>query len=145
MTRAQRWLLLAAGHTCVGIALAGAVLPLVPSTPFLLLAAACYVRSSEERYRWLTEHPVMGAMIRDFRGGNGIGWRTRITLIVLTWTWAASIAWRTKAWQNTKIGIPLAVFALVMTVILCLFRRPKPTSNRSESVADDAPDPVSGT
>jgi len=125
MTQAQRWLLLGAGHACVGIAVAGAVLPFVPSTPFLLLAAACYVRSSEERYRWLTEHPVMGAMIRDFRGNQGIGWQTRITLIVLTWAWAGGIAWRTQAWKNPKVGIPLAAFALAMSGVLCLIKRPK--------------------
>ncbi|MBV1931158.1 MAG: DUF454 family protein, partial [Porticoccaceae bacterium] len=53
-----RVLLLTAGSVSVVLGVVGIVLPLLPTTPFLLLAAACYVRSSNKFYTWLVSHPV---------------------------------------------------------------------------------------
>ncbi|MFM7320109.1 MAG: YbaN family protein [Armatimonadota bacterium] len=96
---APRWIHTASGHLCLGVALAGIVLP-VPSTPFLLAAAACYLRGSEKHHRWLMEHSVMGPMIRDVRAPEGPSTRTRAALCVAALASAGSIAWRTRAWDT---------------------------------------------
>ncbi|TFG48113.1 MAG: DUF454 domain-containing protein, partial [Gemmatimonadales bacterium] len=62
-----RFWLLAAGHVSVGLAILGAFLPLLPTTPFLLLAAACYVRASARFYNWLLNTETFGPMIRNWR------------------------------------------------------------------------------
>lgn len=114
MQRPRRLFFLAAGHLFLGIALAGIVLP-IPSTPFLLLAAACYLRGSEERHRWLIEHPVMGPMIRDIQERRGLTLRSRIVLLTLVWVWAGSVAWRVDALSRPGIALALLTAALVGT------------------------------
>lgn len=63
---ARLWFL-AGGHLAVGLAVLGVVLPLLPTTPFLLLAAACYARGSVRFYNWLHNTRTFGPMIRNWR------------------------------------------------------------------------------
>ena len=67
-----RYLLLAVGWLSVALGVAGIFLPLLPTTPFLLLAAACFMRSSQRFYDWLVSHPRLGPWIGDYLEGNGI-------------------------------------------------------------------------
>ena len=62
-----RFWLLAVGHVSVGLAVLGAFLPLLPTTPFLLLAAACYIRASARFYNWLLNTETFGPIIRNWR------------------------------------------------------------------------------
>lgn len=68
----RRYFYLTSGFLMVGLGVAGALLPLVPTTPFLLLAAYCFARSSPRRYHWLVEHRVFGPYIRAFREKRGL-------------------------------------------------------------------------
>jgi uncharacterized membrane protein YbaN (DUF454 family) len=54
------------GHACLGVGLLGIAIPLLPTTPFVLLAAACYVRGSQRFYTYLSTHHVFGTVIRDW-------------------------------------------------------------------------------
>lgn len=69
----MRALWLICGLTSVGLALVGAVLPLVPTVPFLLLAAFCFARSSERLHAWLLDHPRFGPPIADWTERGAIG------------------------------------------------------------------------
>jgi len=64
--RHHRWILIALGTLFVGLGVIGIVLPLVPTTPFLLLAAACYARSSERLHGLLLKNPTFGPLIRNW-------------------------------------------------------------------------------
>jgi uncharacterized membrane protein YbaN (DUF454 family) len=69
----------------VGLAAAGVVLPLLPTTPFLLLAAACFARSSDRAHRWLHNNRVFGRYLADYREHRGATLGTKVTAISLVW------------------------------------------------------------
>lgn len=73
------------GTLCVALAILGMILPVLPTTPFLLLAAFCYARSSERFYRWLMTNRWFGAYIRNYREGRGIPLKQKVLTIVLLW------------------------------------------------------------
>ena len=59
--------------------------PLLPTIPFLLLAAACYARSSERFYHWLLNNRWFGSYIRNYREGKGVPLKVKIFTIALLW------------------------------------------------------------
>lgn len=80
-TALARALWVGLGWLCVAIGAVGVVVPGLPTTPFLVLAAACFVRGSTRLYARLIEHPRFGPLIRDFRAGHGIPARVKVTAI----------------------------------------------------------------
>lgn len=95
-----RPVLLAAGWVCVVVGVTALVLPVVPTTPFLLVAAACFARSSKRFYDWLLAHRWFGPPIRNYREKGGMTRRQKTvalavfwpaivgSLIVAGWVWA---------------------------------------------------------
>lgn len=79
----MRTLLVILGFFFVGLGAIGAVLPVLPTTPFLLLAAACFARSSPRFYAWLLANPVFGPLIRDWRQHRTIPKRAKVTAILM--------------------------------------------------------------
>ena len=63
----------------------GIFLPLLPTTPFLLLTAALYVRSSPRLYNWLLHQKYLGNYIRNFRENKAIPLRAKVISLVLMW------------------------------------------------------------
>ena len=63
----------------------GIFLPVLPTTPFLLLSAALYVRSSEKLYQWLINQKYLGTYIRNFREHHAIPLRAKIISITMIW------------------------------------------------------------
>lgn len=85
MNSAKKALLVAAGSICIVLAVLGVFLPLLPTTPFLLLASACYVRSSERLHGWLMGNRLLGGYIRGFKERRGITIRAKVTTVALLW------------------------------------------------------------
>lgn len=83
--RLVRYLLVAVGWASVGLGVIGIFLPVLPTTPFLLLAAACFARSSPRFYNWLVNHKRLGPWIRDYLAGNGIPLKGKVYAIGLMW------------------------------------------------------------
>ena len=77
-----KWLLMSLGVLAMVVGLIGVVVPLLPTTPFLLLAAACFVRSSDTMYGWLTSNRLFGGFIRDYREQRGVSARAKIMALV---------------------------------------------------------------
>lgn len=67
-----RPLFVAGGLLCLGLAVLGLFLPLLPATPFLLLAAACFARSSERLHTWMLRHRHFGSLLRDWEAHRAI-------------------------------------------------------------------------
>lgn len=87
-----RVVLLALGFVFVGLATLGVVLPILPTTPFLLLAAACFAKSSHRFYRVLLENRIFGPLIRDWREHRAIPLRAKVVAIAVMLTVMASTA-----------------------------------------------------
>ena len=83
--RSVRYTLLAIGWLSVLLGVIGIFVPVLPTTPFLLLAAACFVRSSRRFYLWLVNHKHLGPWIRDCLEGNGIPLKGKVYAICLMW------------------------------------------------------------
>ena len=80
-----RYVLLVIGWLSVTLGIIGIFLPVLPTTPFLLLAAACFVRSSRRSYDWLVTHPRLGPWFRDYLEGNGIPLKGKVYAIATMW------------------------------------------------------------
>ncbi len=81
----RRTLLIISGFILVGIGAVGVVVPVLPTTPFLLLAAACFARSSKRFHDWLYNHRILGPYIRSYREGKGISIKAKASVIALLW------------------------------------------------------------
>ena len=107
-------LLVTCGTLFVALGVVGIFLPLVPTTVFLLLAAACYARSSERFHQKLLNHRWLGAYIRNYREGRGMSSREKTVTIGLLWIgMGATMIWSVNAWWLRAI---LALIAISVSV-----------------------------
>lgn len=107
-----------AGTVALVLGIIGIVLPLLPTTPFLLLASACYIRGSERLHRRLMEHRTLGPYIHAFRSGEGISLKTKLIALLFLWTSLAYSAWMAPypwVWLILLFpGVGVTVFLLRM-------------------------------
>jgi uncharacterized membrane protein YbaN (DUF454 family) len=108
------------GHASMAMAFAGIFVPLLPTTPFVLLAAACYSRGSERFHTWLHEHPRFGPMIHSWRKHRALGLRTKIVAVI---TVVASITW-----SAIRLNAPWNVAALLIGAAVLTFLLSRPTA-----------------
>jgi uncharacterized membrane protein YbaN (DUF454 family) len=118
MTHARRIILVFVGTLSLGLGVLGIFLPLLPTTPFLLLAAACYARSSPRFYHWLVHHHWLGGYIRDYRENHAIRLRAKVSAITLLWlTIGISIILVDPLWLKLLLGgIGIAVTAHLLSL-----------------------------
>jgi hypothetical protein len=81
----SRWALITTGTFFLGLGIVGIFLPLLPTTPFLLLAAACYARSSKRFYNFLLNNKWFGNYIKNYRERKGIPLKIKILSISFLW------------------------------------------------------------
>jgi uncharacterized membrane protein YbaN (DUF454 family) len=81
----KKALLVSAGTICLSLGVIGIVLPILPTTPFLLLAAACYLRSSERLHKWLLNNRWCGEYIKNYQQGKGVPLKTKIAALTILW------------------------------------------------------------
>ena len=78
-------LLITLGTFFVGVGIVGIFIPVLPTTPFLLISAALYAKSSTRFYNWLINNRIFGQYIKNYREGKGIPLRLKIITITLLW------------------------------------------------------------
>jgi uncharacterized membrane protein YbaN (DUF454 family) len=119
---ARLWkaLLIVCGTLCVALGVIGIFLPLMPTTVFLLLAAACYARSSERFYLKLINNRVLGRYIRSSREGRGLRRRDKAVTLSLLWIGIAA----TAIWSTDAAWLRLLLLAIAIGVTVHVARLP---------------------
>ena len=101
-----------AGTFFVILAAIGVVLPILPTTPFLLLAAACYIKGSERMHFWLNNNRIFGSYLRNYREGRGISAKGKIFTLCLLWVtmlYAVLFLTSTLVYQIVMLIVPSGV------------------------------------
>lgn len=93
------------GWLCVALGIIGIILPLMPTTVFLILASVCFSRGSPQYKAWLLNHPRFGHYIRDYQAGRGIPKKCKVIAILMIWS---------------SIGISAALFVSALWLKLLL-------------------------
>jgi uncharacterized protein len=113
-------LLVVLGFISLTLGVIGIVIPLLPTTPFLLLAAACFLKGSDRVYQWLMNHKLFGEYIRNFREHKAIPLRTKIFAISLLWiTILFSIFYVV---ESIYLRLLLAAIAIAVTAHILNFK-----------------------
>lgn len=83
--RVKRVIYLIIGTIALALGALGLFLPVLPTTPFVILAAACYLRSSKRMHAWILQSNLFGEMIKNYQEGKGLKRDTKIRALVLMW------------------------------------------------------------
>ena len=147
MNKIRQIVLTACGTLCVALGVMGMFLPILPTTPFLLLAAVCYARSSRRFYDLLLTNRWCGDYIRNYREGRGIPRQQKVLTIALLWlTIGASALFAVSLWW-----VRLLLFGIATGVTIHLLRiktftpTPIPPSTRDSDAPVQLamiPDPI---
>ncbi len=109
-----RAFLLSCGWIFTVLAFLGAILPLVPTTPFLLVAAACFYRSSDRFYKWIMFNKIFGHYLMDYKAGKGIPMHVKVMALVFTWASTMVSAFFFVPWLWLKILLVMISVAITI-------------------------------
>ncbi len=119
--RRWRWAWNTGGAIFLAAGLVGVAVPVLPTTPFLLLATACFLRGSERMHSWMLNNRWFGDYLRRYREGRGIPLRTKLGAIALLWTTIGLSA--TLAVEHWAVRLGLLLIAAAVTVHIALIGR----------------------
>ncbi len=125
--RTAKFLWNAAGTFFLFLGIVGIAVPLLPTTPFLLLAASCYLRGSARMYKWLMTNKYFGEYLKDYRDGRGMPLKVKVGTVSLLWaviTFSAIFATSTLI-----VRIVLFVVAMGVTIHIVTLKTKKGTSS----------------
>ncbi len=115
----KRFMFYFIGSFTFTLGIIGVFLPILPTTPFLLISAACFFRSSPRAYQWLINNRFFGTILRDYRNGYGISKKYKyITLLILWFTITVSIVSIAILW----VRILLILIALLVSTHIILIK-----------------------
>lgn len=116
VTGLRRWLCIAAGLVCVGLGIIGAFVPVLPTTPFLLLASWAFVRSEPRLHRWLLALPGCGPLVREWEERRTVSrGAKRAAYITVTVAIGLSLAFGNLSgpWMALLLGLGLVGLTVV--------------------------------
>lgn len=107
------------GFLFVGVAVLGVILPLLPTTPFVLLAAACFARSSEKWHGWMLANDTFGPMIRNWEKNRCISCRVKLIAIAsMVFVGGYSIFYAVESTQLRLVGGFFVLLGLVTVSVI---------------------------
>jgi len=130
-------LLLGCGWLCVALGIIGIFLPLLPTTPFLLLASACFMRGSPRLSRWLHQHPYFGPILQNWHQNGAVSLtvkrRANITMVL---SFLLSIYFVPLLWHKVML-VAIASLLLIWFNRLPVIDNPPPLSNTANTPVSD--------
>jgi uncharacterized membrane protein YbaN (DUF454 family) len=127
-SHAERLMLIVIGWLSVTLGVIGIFLPVLPTTPFLLLAAACFARSSPRFYSWLINHRYLGPYLRLYMSGKGIPRKAKIGIVVVLWLTILPSALLVVPW----LWLTILLLLIAAAVTIYIARLPEPVVVRLE-------------
>jgi uncharacterized membrane protein YbaN (DUF454 family) len=116
-----RMLWFIAGTICLILGTIGILLPILPTTPFLLAAAACYYKSSERMHRWLLNNKLFGKYIRNYTEGKGLPIKTKIFALSLLWiTIVISTVFMLERLLPALLVLPMQLIMVAVAVVVSI-------------------------
>ncbi len=109
-------LLISVGCLSIALGVLGVILPLLPTTPFILLAAACFAKSSPRFHGWLLANRHLGPIIRQYHSGNGLSRRVRWRALATLWASMSLSIWIIGQWWAVAT---LGIIGAGVTIYLC--------------------------
>ncbi|RLA10567.1 MAG: DUF454 domain-containing protein [Gammaproteobacteria bacterium] len=126
-SRGIRILLLTIGGISLVLGVIGIFLPLLPTTPFLLLTAACFVRSSPRFYNWLISHPVLSKYLLAFLDGKGIPRKAKVFTTLPLWL---SLLFSCYMVPITWVRVGLITIGIAVTIYIWRLPELDPTPKK---------------
>jgi uncharacterized membrane protein YbaN (DUF454 family) len=126
-SRSARLVFGALGSVLVGIGAVGVFVPVLPTTPFLLLAAACYVRASPRLHGWLLSHRRLGPYVSGFVDGRGLSTRAKRRSVVGLWLTiglSGSVLILRLGVTDVSVGVSLVLLLVAVLVTRYILHRP---------------------
>lgn len=113
------------GFISLALGILGAFLPVLPTTPFLLLSAWCFLKSSPKAHHWLYQHPMLGKPLRDWEKNKSIASSTKVVALSMI---ALSLA---VMWSKPlMLGVQISVTVLLVCVSIFIVTRKSSGANR---------------
>jgi len=132
--RIARALWLIAGMTCLVLGAIGIVLPILPTTPFLLAASACFCKSSTRMYNWLLNNKWFGEYIRNYKEGRGLSMKTKMSALAVLWvTIGFSTGFLLNRLLPTSIVLPIQIIMVAIAIGVSLHIVRLPTFKKTSS------------
>ncbi len=131
----KKILLIGAGGISLSLGIVGIFVPLLPTTPFLLLSAYCFMKSSSRLHHWLTHHKLFGAYLRNYLRYRAVTPRAKVLSLVLLW----SVILVTVIFFITPVWLRVALLLVAAGVSIHLLRLRTLTREMMESRQDDPP------
>jgi len=131
--------MIACGLAAVALGVVGIFLPILPTTPFLLLAAFLFARSSERFYLWLHRNRWFGAYLTNYREGRGLPARDKALTILALWLAIGLSAG--FALSNWFARAGLVAIAVAVTIHLLRIPTFRPQAQAAPVLESHAPDP----
>ena len=112
----MKYLFVVLGSLSLVLGIIGVFLPVLPTTPFLLMAAALYFRSSERLYNWLMSHRHLGPYIKNFRENRAIPMRVKVVSVSMVWitllyctVFVAWVWWMRLLFLSIAVGVTIHI------------------------------------
>ena len=122
-----------AGTICLVLGAIGIVLPILPTTPFLLASAACYYKSSPKMHKWLLNNKWFGDYIKNYQEGKGIPRKTKLTALTVLWvTIGISTIFFLDRILPPFLVLPMQLIMIIVAVLVTVYMIKLPTYKKNK-------------